>query len=388
MTKSRCGSLRPAPLTRGGSSTRSLHRGGDTNREQDQRRTGSENSRKGRGWGVGRKSPESALSYMAPGGSKNAGANHFRVSGAMSRRPPGSPTSSTALLAAWENSWWVRFQAPGRNQAGAGFVPIVGAMRDEKTINLDESLRLLIAMADAFAVRDDQGAREPLYTFRAGRELQIQHPAFPADDWRQVDDELLERLASRGLVRLEYGDNTNKVFVTVDGERVAGEARRLLQPEQDVPEGREVDLDWETVARPVLEAVCAAWRVRGAPADGVVTSSVAHDVGEGENIVRQTRRAVALLVREGYLDAAGSMSVDDAPATVVVTGRGMQVVGGWPATTGEAASHALLVALDRAIEETTEPERRTKLTRLREVLLDLGQGTLAEVLARVVTGGL
>jgi hypothetical protein len=47
----------------------------------------------------------------------------------------------------------------------------------------------------------------------------------------------------------------------------------------------------------------------------------------------------------------------------------------------------LLVALDRAIEETTEPERKTKLQRLREVVLDVGQGTLAEVLARVVTGG-
>jgi len=259
---------------------------------------------------------------------------------------------------------------------------------EDQTVNLDESVRLLIALADAFAVRDDQGAREPLFTFRAAGELQIQHPAFPADDWRHIDDEVLEHLASQGLIRLEYGNNTNKVFVTVDGERVADEARRLLQPEDDVPEGLEVDLDWETVARPVLEAVYAAWRARGAPADGVIASSVARAVGDGDDNGRQTRRAVALLVQEGYLDAAGSMVVDNAPAAIIVTGRGMQVVGGWPTTTAEAATYALLVALDRAIEETTEPERKTKLQRFREVALDLGQGTLTEVLARVVTGGM
>jgi hypothetical protein len=261
-------------------------------------------------------------------------------------------------------------------------------MDDGETIGLDESLRLPVAMADAFAVRDEQGAREPMYIFRAGGELEIQHPAFPADEWRHIDDEVLEHLASQGWIRLEHGNNTKQVFVTVDGDRVADEARRLLQPDQDVPDGLAVDLDWETVARPVLEAVYAAWRAHGAPANGVVTSSVARDIGDANDTVRQTRRAVALLVQDGYLDAAGSMSVDDVPATVVVTGRGMQVVGAWPATTAVAATHALLVALDRAIEETAEPEQRTKLQRLREVVIDVGQGTVAEVLSRVITGGL
>jgi len=119
----------------------------------------------------------------------------------------------------------------------------------------------------------------------------------------------------------------------------------------------------------------------------VLTSSIIGSLGDSEDGAHRTRRAIALLVEADYLDAAGALSVADAPAAVVVTARGLQVVGGWPATTAEAASHALLVALDRAIEETPEPDQQTKLRRLREVVLDVGQGTLAEVLARVVTGG-
>jgi hypothetical protein len=64
------------------------------------------------------------------------------------------------------------------------------------------------------------------------------------------------------------------------------------------------------------------------------------------------------------------------------------VVAGWPATTAEAAAGSLLAALEQAIDETDEPERRSKLERLRDVALDVGQNTLTEVMTRVITGGL
>jgi hypothetical protein len=260
-------------------------------------------------------------------------------------------------------------------------------MGDEE-INLGESLRLLVAIADAYATTDEIGRREPLIFFRRSRRHELQHPAFPQEDWPIIDEETLDRLASQGVIRLDYGEQTDKVYVTEEGERTADQARRVLKGD-DEPEPEEylVELGWETVARPVLEAVYGSWTARGAPADGVLTSTVIRSLGDSDDVAHRTRRAVALLVEAGYLDAAGPLYVADAPATVVVTSRGLQVVGGWPATTAEAATHALLVALDRAIEETTEPERKTKLQRLREVVLDVGQGTLAEVLARVVTGG-
>jgi hypothetical protein len=49
----------------------------------------------------------------------------------------------------------------------------------------------------------------------------------------------------------------------------------------------------------------------------------------------------------------------------------------------------LLEALDRAIGEAPDDsDRKSKLERLRQVALDVGQGTLTEVLKHVVSGGI
>ncbi len=252
---------------------------------------------------------------------------------------------------------------------------------------LSDSVRLLVAMADAFATpHPNTGGREPLLFLQYMGGQNLQHHAFDATEWASVDEETLERLADQGLIRLDYGgQHSLKIYVTVDGERVAREAQRLLNGEEE-SELDPVDLDWEAVAQPVLEATYQAWIGRGAPADGVLTSAVADQLQE-ENLL-QTYRTLSLLVEGGYLDQAGALATEHGPAAVSVTAKGLQVVGGWPATTGEAAVGALLTALDRAIDEADEPERRTKLERLREVALDVGQGTLAEVLKHLVTGGL
>jgi hypothetical protein len=82
--------------------------------------------------------------------------------------------------------------------------------------------------------------------FRTARGLHFQHHALASEDWPNVDEETLDRLCSRRWVRLDDGgQGDDKVYVTADGER-ANETRRLPQ-EEDEPEGREVDLDCETV---------------------------------------------------------------------------------------------------------------------------------------------
>ncbi|HEY6695766.1 MAG TPA: hypothetical protein VI006_23135 [Solirubrobacteraceae bacterium] len=108
----------------------------------------------------------------------------------------------------------------------------------------------------------------------------------------------------------------------------------------------------------------------------------------GEEHEERSIRIVALLVQDDYLAPVSVLGTQYGPTAVTVTARGLQVVAGWPATTAEAAAGSLLAALEQAIEEADEPERRSKLERLRDVAVDVGQGTLTEVLKHVITGGI
>lgn len=93
----------------------------------------------------------------------------------------------------------------------------------DSTTNLDESLRLLVAMAAAFETPHPRtGRREPLMFMRHGGGSELQHHAFVKNEWPHLDEEMLDRLASRGLIRLDFGgQHTDKVYVTEDGERLA-----------------------------------------------------------------------------------------------------------------------------------------------------------------------
>ena len=269
---------------------------------------------------------------------------------------------------------------------GGGMSP---QSKGEDGLALDESLRLLVALADAFAVPDaTTGRREPILYLRYGGGADLQHHAFTSGDWRHVDEEMIEGLASQGLLRLEYsGEHTVQIYVTDDGNRVATEAKRMLQGDPETS-ARPVDLEWESVARPILEATYEAWKEAGAPANGVLAPAVVKSASrDGEDVL--VLRALDLLVDGGYLAREGSISSPHGPLAVSVTARGLQAVGGWPATSAEAATEALLAALDRAIEEADDPEHRTKLERLRDASIDVGSGVLTNVLSRVIlTGGL
>jgi hypothetical protein len=256
--------------------------------------------------------------------------------------------------------------------------------------DLDVSLKLLVAMADAFQVPHERtGTRQPLLYLKYAGGQHIQHHAFDQHNSRHVDDEMLERLAEKGLIRLDYtGSGSLKLYLTEQGEEVAAEAKRFLEGEPDTPLDPDaaVDLSWESSGRPTLEVAYRLWAARGAPREGVTTTSIFNELHKTPE--QQTARTIALLVEGNYLARASALSTEFGPTAVSVTERGLQVVAGWPATTAEAAAGSLLAALEQAIEETDEPERKSKLERLREVALDVGQGTLAQVLKHVITGGL
>jgi hypothetical protein len=67
------------------------------------------------------------------------------------------------------------------------------------------------------------------------------------------------------------------------------------------------------------------------------------------------------------------------------------VVGASGAASGRSrapAERSVLAALDREIGATDEPAQRKRLERFRDSAVDVGRGTLTQVLAHIVKGGL
>jgi hypothetical protein len=250
---------------------------------------------------------------------------------------------------------------------------------------LAPQLTLLLQLADAYATPNPgTGKREPIDLFRAMGGPTFQHRALPPEF--DVDEEWLWRLEEQGYVRIERRRGLDRVSVTAHGEDLALKLRRLDDESEPAP-GDAISLDWEAVARPTLEATYRAWLARGAPAEGISIATVVR-ARERPSRDPETYRAVALLHQGGYLDQISDLIVDNAPGLVAVSAQGLEVVGGWPSTTAEAASKALLAALDQEIAATDEPEEKGRLVRLREAAVEVGTGTLTQVLAHIVKGSL
>lgn len=252
-------------------------------------------------------------------------------------------------------------------------------------MKLQPEIELLLALDEAyFTPAPETDKREPIRCFQEMGGGSIDHHAIPEDF--AIDDEELRLLEGEGLIDRDPGIHSESIRVTPEGHRMA-EAMRALVSDPEPEEGAAIRLDWAEVALPVLEATHRAWIVRGAPSTGVPITAVTRELNRDESD-RETFRAVALLAQRGYLGTPTAISVNDAPALVTVTSLGLEVVGGWPATSAEAASAALLAALDREIEATDEPEQRGRLERLRDTAVDVGSGTLTQVLAHIIKGGL
>lgn len=253
---------------------------------------------------------------------------------------------------------------------------------------LARSLELLVALDAAYqTIGPHDKAREPLYFMRHGGGFDLSHAAFDQTGWEDVDEEMLQELSEQGLIRVDYGgQHTDKISVTSAGSRVAGEARRMLEGDEG-EEVEAVDLSWDGVGEPTLKAALEVWLSKGARQDGVLATDIVEKVqSESEVTELSAMRAIAMLKDAGYLENAGALATDFGPALVRVTERGLQAVGGWPATSADAAAKALLAALDEQIADA-EGEEKTKLEGFRERAADVGQGLLTELMRRVIFGG-
>jgi hypothetical protein len=253
-------------------------------------------------------------------------------------------------------------------------------------VPVQPELELLVELADAYFTPDPQtGKRALVDRFRYLGGSEVHHHAWPAD--KPIDEEELQFLQAAGFVEVEYrGEHTDAIRVTPEGQKVA-EGVKQLQDDSEPDEKSAVSLDWEAVSRPILQAAYEVWTARGAPSSGIPTPEVARHLGRPDDDP-ETFRAVALLEQRGYLDSPSPLGNEIGPLLVTVTSLGLEVVGGWPATTAEAASAALLAALDREIAATDEPAKRGRLERMRDAATEVGTSTLSQVLAHLVKGQL
>ena len=101
----------------------------------------------------------------------------------------------------------------------------------------------------------------------------------------------------------------------------------------------------------------------------------------------RTVAALQSLARGDYVDVTDDgPDQADGPRLFALTDKALQLVAGWPSTTGEAALQKLLAELDERIEAEPDEEKRGKLVSLRDGLLDVGNDVAAGVLTKVLTG--
>jgi hypothetical protein len=142
-----------------------------------------------------------------------------------------------------------------------------------------------------------------------------------------------------------------------------------------VAPARAMDTSWVRL-RPVLVAVVEQWEQLGAR-DAVETDAIVAALDDDFDATT-VRRALELLEQDDTLEAEFELG-SDGPIAVTPAPKALQLLRGWPTQTNDAAIvQALLLALDEAIENTLDPEEKTRLRKLRDAVGDVGKSVWLE----------
>lgn len=145
------------------------------------------------------------------------------------------------------------------------------------------------------------------------------------------------------------------------------------------PNGPQGPLDWDTEARPVLDAVYRAYGPE--PSDmGVTQEAINAELGR-EPRDRRTDYVLRELEQTNWIVETMGTDQTMGPLYCKVSEKGLQLVAGWPTTTAEAAVEKLLALVDLRITEASDPEERSKWQRIRDGLLGVGREALVRILA-------
>jgi len=133
---------------------------------------------------------------------------------------------------------------------------------------------------------------------------------------------------------------------------------------------------WATVELPVLEAIAARARSIGGPR----WEDIVKDV---DLPAEQVQLALRRLADDGYISGIDVTSMGDAGYELLdikLLAPGLRAAGVWPRDPYEE----LVATVEDRIEDEKDPERRGKLERLRDGLLDVGKSVGTSVIAEVV----
>lgn len=101
----------------------------------------------------------------------------------------------------------------------------------------------------------------------------------------------------------------------------------------------------------------------------------------------RTNRALYDLARTGYLNVTAETDMSLAPEEFELTEKALVLVEGWPLAQEQAVAR-LLDAVKTQIAAAESPEERDQLQRVYDGLLSVPGRVLAEILTKVLTGGI
>ena len=179
-------------------------------------------------------------------------------------------------------------------------------------------------------------------------------------------------------------DLEGDVRPTADGRREVEEQRRtgdVIRAEVPISPGGS-GICWDETL-PVLRAVVDLYP-SAPPGFGVSQEQVNEHLGRTENDL-DTGRKFEMLERAGYVKGMLETDQTPGPLMAVPTEKALSLLAGWP-TNGAAAVEKLLSILDERIEAAPDEEQKGKLRALRDSLLDISEGVVAEVLVKLMMG--
>jgi hypothetical protein len=136
----------------------------------------------------------------------------------------------------------------------------------------------------------------------------------------------------------------------------------------------------------VLGAVVAAWEEAGAPPYGIEPGlAAAHLDIDATDL--DFARSLEMLKAAKYLGVEEEMG-NVVPLSIRPLERALQQVRGWPGTDSEAVYQRFLTAVNSAVEQEGDEVKRSKLERLRDFAVEVGSGTLSELIAKAAAGSL
>jgi len=142
-------------------------------------------------------------------------------------------------------------------------------------------------------------------------------------------------------------------------------------------------LDYATGTRPVLVAIYRAVD-QGEPFAVLETDDVMAQLPGGTDR-DEVNKILEHLRRTGYIEA--DMVGGGTWTVIQLLEPALQQVAGWPGAADDQTAERLIQLVTERMEQTTDPEEKTKLRKLRDGLVDVGKGVMTGVLTDLARGG-